>query len=1096
MVAGKSLEELPLGWKEVVGLKNGRKSKYYLSEEDGKKLYSKLAVMRYVNMKIDGNDTPQPQTETGCNSTPQLQSEIDYDNTPLPPSETECNKTPQPWSEMDCNNSAHQQNEHGEAGFKSVDSGSARTSEQLPWLPPGWITEVKSKKSGATYKIYIDSATGSKFYSKPQVLQYLGTLSVGDSVKENNNTFLEKSSPDGEVCQHQETWKTESCVSEKETSSGNKHSAPTACSNAFEVGSVDGLPVGWSKEIRTKDIGGKIRKYVYYKDPVSCFAFYSKKDALRYVETGDSSRCKIRPMKIEEPDLDPSEVHAPSVNIERCLEKNDLSEQYALGKSQNSISREEEINKLFEDIVETVKSDQVESTAVDGLPPGWIKELKSRKDGKRKDTFYVDPVSGYMFQSKLDALRYIETGDIIKCAIKPKKRGTDDNESTQIVYRSSPVDQRYSLESSIGKVLVSGDLNDGKLNLDTRNLKVEAESSKRMQENSSSITSLTNNVAEVTPKKSLRRRERKTRPEGSEQKNVRTASSIGTVVSVKQEFTAGMVEHKIETLPASGSYSKRLSQCVPGRKSKRLAGIQPETPLNLQLSERSLRSTTRKSREGESNASAMEILNDVPSVPGQHVQSKLELGSDDTFYESKFAKDMDEQKYAGSRPKMEQPVHGRASKRLAGCQPEMPTNLQLSERSLRAAMRMASENEATILPMITMNYCPSVQPQLQQQPFHPNLCVADANASHEQKLPNDNLEQKNRNTSAGLRKPDKRKSASTSSRTSKQPASQTVHRRTSKRPVAATSGRSSKRLAGNQFDPSPVTTTSSVPVVLPQSPQSEPLPGTATHVERTFSIDRKHIFDGTLEPLNSVPAPGVADIVSMVVESISKMDEIEMDEQPLVNSHAVSDVKIGQKNMEASPEIKTVKEETGIQLNDKPEFDNSISQNTQSSYLSVVDSWSDPCLDFAFKTLTGAISLEDTLSYQGYSQPQVNTYPVNGNGHFGQSGSHNLVNSQQSTPYHFQDSLAYRGSSPAQSSTPSVFGRNGSFAQSGTHNNLISFQQYTPTSSTSSWQQVQVEQPRIPSIPPGFECVPPYRGIRNNSDTRNTDYMRDPGTNK
>ncbi|KAG9145111.1 hypothetical protein Leryth_008913 [Lithospermum erythrorhizon] len=612
MVAGKSLEELPLGWKEVVGLKNGRKSKYYLSEENGKKLYSKLAVMRYVNMKIDGNDTPQPQTETGCNSTPQLQSEIDYDNTLLPPSETECTNTPQPWSEMDCNNSAHQQNEQGEAVEMQL-KGSARTSEQLPWLPPGWITEVKSKKSGATYKIYIDSATGSKFYSKPQVLQYLGTLSVGDSVKENNVRIIIP------------FWKnhrqTEKYVNIK------KRGRPRAV---------------FLREQRMNS---------YYKDPVSCFAFYSKKDALRYVETGDSSRCKIRPMKIEEPDLDPSEVHAPSVNIERCLEKNDLSEQYALGKSQNSISREEEINKLFEDIVETVKSDQVESTAVDGLPPGWIKELKSRKDGKRKDTFYVDPVSGYMFQSKLDALRYIETGDIIKCAIKPKKRGTDDNESTQIVYRvsihfaqphpeiqSSPVDQRYSLESSIGKVLVSGDLNDGKLNLDTRNLKVEAESSKRMQENSSSITSLTNNVAEVTPKKSLRRRERKTRPEGSEQKNVRTASSIGTVVSVKQEFTAGMVEHKIETLPASGSYSKRLSQCVPGRKSKRLAGIQRNPLSTVRGRQLLLRSTTRKSREGESNASAMEILNDVASVPGQHVQSKLELGSDDTFYESKFAK--------------------------------------------------------------------------------------------------------------------------------------------------------------------------------------------------------------------------------------------------------------------------------------------------------------------------------------------------------------------------------------------------------------------------------------------------------------------------
>lgn len=35
--------------------------------------------------------------------------------------------------------------------------------------------------------------------------------------------------------------------------------------------------------------------------------------------------------------------------------------------------------------------------------------------------FYKDPVSGYIFRSKKDALRYIETGEISRSAIRPKE---------------------------------------------------------------------------------------------------------------------------------------------------------------------------------------------------------------------------------------------------------------------------------------------------------------------------------------------------------------------------------------------------------------------------------------------------------------------------------------------------------------------------------------------------------------------------------------------------------------------------------------------------------------------------------------------------
>lgn len=39
--------------------------------------------------------------------------------------------------------------------------------------------------------------------------------------------------------------------------------------------------------------------------------------------------------------------------------------------------------------------------------------------------FYKDPVSGYVFRSKRDALRYIETGEISRSAIRPKESGSN-----------------------------------------------------------------------------------------------------------------------------------------------------------------------------------------------------------------------------------------------------------------------------------------------------------------------------------------------------------------------------------------------------------------------------------------------------------------------------------------------------------------------------------------------------------------------------------------------------------------------------------------------------------------------------------------------
>ena len=43
--------------------------------------------------------------------------------------------------------------------------------------------------------------------------------------------------------------------------------------------------------------------------------------------------------------------------------------------------------------------------------------------------FYIDPKSGYVFRSKKDVLRYLETGEISRHAFKPKEGVDNDQES-------------------------------------------------------------------------------------------------------------------------------------------------------------------------------------------------------------------------------------------------------------------------------------------------------------------------------------------------------------------------------------------------------------------------------------------------------------------------------------------------------------------------------------------------------------------------------------------------------------------------------------------------------------------------------------------
>ncbi|XP_071689723.1 uncharacterized protein [Rutidosis leptorrhynchoides] len=424
------------------------------------------------------------------------------------------------------------------------------SSDDLPdWLPADWfmkVREVNAKK----VKCYIDPE-GHRFYSKPQVFEHLkknnsGTTStnthnadgsgVDTSMEQDVDPTNGEGSPIPIIATPISAWKSDPDMSESyETPKVEKNTTRTKIGSArlsakYEVVSrtpVEGLPSGWIMELRRRTRGA-VKTDPYFLDPLSEYVFFSKKDALRYLESGDVKNCVIKPVKrdmnedshnanlssaggemaskpvsiktetpeplttngikmemetndasIECPkplrsisggyfstrtpkeeisDWLPErwavEVHYKSSGMQYKVYKDSASGKKFYSKPQvlsylsngtSSNSRKRKGNKPVANVGrpkgskkkndDTQKSksnceEVVTASPADGLPHGWIKEIRTKiyATHQRRDPFYTDPVSGYIFRSKLDAMRYLETGDINLCAIRPKMKDKDGNE--------------------------------------------------------------------------------------------------------------------------------------------------------------------------------------------------------------------------------------------------------------------------------------------------------------------------------------------------------------------------------------------------------------------------------------------------------------------------------------------------------------------------------------------------------------------------------------------------------------------------------------------------------------------------------------------
>ncbi|KAL1569046.1 hypothetical protein AAHA92_00577 [Salvia divinorum] len=480
MVAGNSPEWLPPGFTMKTKYRSGKKVKYYLNVATGKKYNSKNEVIRCAE-----------ETNNILLVTPQTKNADD----------------------------------NGPSSVTKVDMMSEKTNDSA-WLPNGWTVEERRRKSGSTaglpYKIYMESSTGRKFYSKASVTRYLDNIAHTDIMtKQNKIDKVDEPLPDTSL--------QISPVRNTRSISVNKRKADSL----ITIDNVDENVPEQSPQIQsmTNTDGG-------HED-----------------RRKGNSLVKIGNVCEPFPEMSPQVV---------------------------SMTNNDDIREKKRRISSFVTVAVEWSTDKD-LPDGWIKEIRTSKSGYkiRKDPFYTDPVSGYMFRSKPDALRYLETNDIGSCACKPQKRELDDIKSientnhfsTQVKHKTQPFlgEESNGGAESLGTRVPS--------ELDTNTLKREQVN----HEGSNKSAEIGN---KLEPENDVCKK-------GVRVMDVDAAMSSPVAdPSTNQQLPESGCRNKI----GSRKPKKRRESSMPTRTSKRLAGSEPEMKSKLDLNEEpSLRAALRGS---------------------------------------------------------------------------------------------------------------------------------------------------------------------------------------------------------------------------------------------------------------------------------------------------------------------------------------------------------------------------------------------------------------------------------------------------------------------------------------------------------------------
>ncbi|VVB15684.1 unnamed protein product [Arabis nemorensis] len=243
----------------------------------------------------------------------------------------------------------------------------------------------------------------------------------------------------------------------------------------------------------------------------------------------------------------------------------------------------------------------IEKSAAEGLPEGWIKKLViTNRTGRkiRRDPFFIDPKSEYIFQSFRDASRYVETGRIGNHARKLKENTIEDDASvngkTPLPLESVEKEEKINIcvRSSKRRNLSSSDehpenceLNSDLSNVTSQVLEdLEKDKAKDPIENQPVTKRITRSQAKLSKNEEDLNLKRKnlSSSNGIPEKDS-TKSGLSSASSPDPEKESIMKEEGVQDSTEKGITRSKakvkkneLSNSVTRRASKRLAGIELE----------------------------------------------------------------------------------------------------------------------------------------------------------------------------------------------------------------------------------------------------------------------------------------------------------------------------------------------------------------------------------------------------------------------------------------------------------------------------------------------------------------------------------------
>ncbi|KAI4340871.1 hypothetical protein MLD38_025669 [Melastoma candidum] len=307
------------------------------------------------------------------------------------------------------------------------------------WLPPGWRMEIKLRKFGRKDKHYY-APSGQKLYSKLEVLRHLKNNLLADSPRLEEGKDGCGGSPQTEKAEQVSLHRgaTDECNNGDSCSpaSVEKGKISPDISTYFSCNSMDSSSLVWGEDNQV------IEQHVEIHDGeapnIDCLLPQDGKFDVNEAAITISGESQASKLLGENNRI----LHLSIGNYcAKNLEEDSASkEAWTLTDIQSLVGETGRADQSSSPVISQKKNSRhqnhartnvvVEKCVAEGLPMGWTKEIKvTKKNGNvRRDPYYTDPTSGYVFRSMKDVLRYLKTGDIGRLAFKPKDKSSSELE--------------------------------------------------------------------------------------------------------------------------------------------------------------------------------------------------------------------------------------------------------------------------------------------------------------------------------------------------------------------------------------------------------------------------------------------------------------------------------------------------------------------------------------------------------------------------------------------------------------------------------------------------------------------------------------------